>query len=402
MYALPNVYSAAITAGRAAVTKGKKTSGGKRRLLISGDDSVKSCPSDYQTLNQQTDGGALAATCRQNCPGGTYASMESNYTRCWNQGGRSPGPDEGSLRDEFDIVWTPRASGGERAANKLFITPDKPFELTFDGKKITVTKMALYRPSPVRVENIQADAVLSLNDYSDPAAKTVILLPISAAITYGTPGEFVGRIAENVNSFTINEATGQYNPVNVPVGNDWSLTKVLEVAGGTNGQVAGGFFKWEGGDYERYVKYSDRSVIHYGWRAPRNGVTTILMKDPIAVSYLTSTYLAMLPYAPSSESAPPPSSNYVYKSPICTNCKGPPKFDPAKIESLKDSMKPPVSPLDIVKWFGATLAVMVVLGVIYLALDLALQGNGQFLRGLSVSISEYLVMPRKRPAAPPQ
>jgi hypothetical protein len=400
-FPLDNKYSSAVQGGRAEVKKCKKTSNGRPRLIISGDDSAKGCPTGYQTLNEQSDSGGLIATCRQNCPPGTHETMESNWTRCWGDGRPSPSPSEGSLRAEFDFQWTPRASGGTRAANKLFITPDKPFELTLDGKKITVTKMALYRPSPIRVENIQADAVLSLNDYSDPTATAVILLPISAAISYGTPGEFVGRIAENVNAFAVNESTGQYTPLNVPVGNDWSLTRVLEVADKTASQVAGGFFKWETAEYERFAKVNTPSLIHYGWRPKGASVTTILMKDPIAVSYVTSTYLSMLPYAPSSESAPPPSANYVYKGPICTTCKGPPKFDPAKIEDLKSSMKPPISPLDIVKGVAAALATILVLVAIYFALDFALKGNGQFLRGVSVSVSEFLVMPRKRPTAPP-
>lgn len=395
----PVKYSAASPYG--GLEKCKKTSTGRYRYVVSGDDSVKGCPPEYQTISEKSDGGVLVGTCRLNCPPGTYASQESNYTRCWQQGGRSPSADQGSLRDEFDFQWTPRVPGGKRSANKMFITPDKAFELTLDGKKITVTKMALYRPSPIRVENIQADAVLSLNDYSDPAATTVILLPISAAVTYGSPGDFVGRIAENINAFAVNESTGQYMPLNVPVGNDWSLTRVLEVADKTSALVAGGFFKWESAEYERFTRINTPTLIHYGWRRKGTGVTTILMKDPIAVSYVTSTYLSMLPYAPSSESAPPPAENYVYKAPICTACKGPPKFDPAKIEDLKGSMKPIISPLDIVKWVGAALATMVVLAAIYFALDFALKGNGQFLRGASVSISEFLVMPRKRPTAPP-
>lgn len=352
------------------------------------------------------DGGRVKIRCLGPCPGGQRVNR-GETTKCEDidttiRGFERINEQRGD-RPYHNIILTPQKTEATAfaASKKLFIKPDKAFEVTVDGKTFTITQMAIYRPCPIRIENVQADAVLSLNDYSDPNAKVVILLPMSAAVTYGAPGDFVGRVMQNLDAFTVNETTGQFNPLVVPVGNDWSLTRVLEVGGGQNGEVSGGYFKWVAADYEKYVKSASFKHIHYSWRQKPGGVTTILMKNPIAVSYFTSAYLARLPYAPSAESAPPPSSIYEFKAGKCLTCSGPPTFDPAKIEEMKKGKGPSIDPVTVATTIIALVFGLVAFVAIYYALSFALRGYGRSLGGMSASFAEYLVIGRRPPAAPP-
>lgn len=284
---------------------------------------------------------------------------------------------------------------------KLFITPDKPFMLKFKSIEFAVNKMAIYRPCPIRIENVQADAVLSLNDYSDPTAKVVILIPLSATLTYGAAGDFVGRIMQNVNGFVYNEQKNTYNPITMSSGHDWQLTKLLESTQDANGvnTVSKAYFKWDTDAYEKYEVSRNSQIVQNGWRKREGtGITTILMQEPVGISYLTSSYLQLLPYAPSSESAPPPPVAYVYSPPKCTTCTRGPAITDEKLNALRmqaQSLMDPKTLAFLVSMFFIALVAMI---AIYFALDSALGGNGRFFMSGPVSIAGWLAAPR--PAAP--
>lgn len=88
----------------------------------------------------------------------------------------------------------------ESAQNKLYIKPSMPFKLAYNGLEITVDKMVLYHPCPVRIENIQYDAVLQLNDPSlssitESKNDTVILIPLAGTNRPDEAGALISKIA---------------------------------------------------------------------------------------------------------------------------------------------------------------------------------------------------------------
>lgn len=302
---------------------------------------------------------------------------------------------------------TAKPSARYAADKKLFITPDKPFEIKYGGATHTIRTMAIYRPCPYRIENMQADAVLSLNDYSDPEATIVILIPLSAKIRYGKPGDFVGRVMQNVNGFVMNESTKEYVPLTIPVGHDWQLTNVLESTQDEDldNTVVGGFFTWRNVRYVETVKslYKDANdvlISTIGWRIAGEGARTVVFKDTVGISYLTSTYLQLLPYAPSSESAPPIASDDVKYSPTkCTTCSNGPAASFEDAQAFLNQTSEVMTPKAIAFLVGTFLVAALTILAIYFALDSALGGNGRFFMSGPVSLAGWLAAPR--PAAPP-
>jgi hypothetical protein len=265
--------------------------------------------------------------------------------------------------------------------------------MSFNGTQFTVNQMAIYRPCPIRVDNIQADAVLSLNDYSDPTATHVVLIPISSGLTYGSAGDFIGRIVQNLNAFTVDENTGAYQPITVPVGNDWSLTRVLPVGRGPeNNEVAVSYFQWSTTELERYPRINTPSLLRYGWRPKQGGITTIMIYEPVRVSYLTSSYIATLPYAPSGESAPAPNSAYVFRQGACLDCSEKPSVDPAQLEAMKEDAKNAfLNPTSVIAALVATITALAAFIATYYALDWAASGGGTFIVNATTGFSKWFV-----------
>ncbi len=350
------------------------------------------------------EGGSVKIRCFGPCPGGQRINGGERWkcednNESWNWGAARNERIQRDHRPQYNVVLNPVASAARNVVwasdKKMFITPDKPIELKFNGTTFTVSEMSIYRPCPIRVENIQADAVLSLNDYSTPGATHVVLIPISAAVSYGPAGDFIGRVMQNVNAFVMDEATKQYAPIQMPTGNDWAITRLLPT-GSENNIVASAYFTWTSGAFSRVKLSESASHVRYGWEQ-KNGITTIMVKEPALVSYATSTYLTMLPYAPSSESAPPPPSLYKFKKGECLTCPGTPAVDPAKLEEMQEETKKKLfQPSTLVK--GLIVFIMSVAGAIaiYFAVSWALDGTLSSIMGYVLKAMEWLVMPRKK------
>ena len=284
---------------------------------------------------------------------------------------------------------------------KLLITLDKPFEFRFNGKPFTVSYMTLYRPSPIRIENIQADAVLSLNDYHTQSSH-VILVPLSSSNTFGEAGNFVDRIMQSVQGLDEDD-----KPLAVTVGNDWTINKVLPTTqekGGKN-VVSVPYFRWQTAQLKETLVIDQPWQKVYAWLPPPGeGITTIMLKDPIPISLLTMTYLQLLPYVPSASGAPGASPLYLYKPGKCLTCVNRPTVDPAKLEDLKKKAADSrgVNPIMIVQIAFGIIAGAVALIGIYYGLKWALSGTGQSLGGGVLSAVRWLIMPKeKKPGVAP-
>lgn len=277
------------------------------------------------------------------------------------------------------------------------IIPDQPFDLRFNNESFKVNYMTIYRPSPVRVENVQADAVLSLNDYHT-APSHVVLIPLSSSNTFGAAGNFVDRIMQNIQGLDADD-----KPLAVSVGNDWSLTNVLSAAQDSQGRnvVRVPFFKWNTNELVETQLRKIGNTEWYGWRPrPGTGTTTIMLKDPVPISLLTMTYLQLLPYVPSSAGAPNPPPYYVYQKGKCLTCANKPKVDPAKLEELRvKEASEGLNPLLIVQVIFGIIAGAVALIGIYYGLDWAMSGTGQSAIGGVLMAVRWLIMPKPKPAA---
>jgi hypothetical protein len=204
--------------------------------------------------------------------------------------------------------------GGFSSITKLYIKPSIPFKYSFNGESIDVTVMTLFHPCPLRVENVQYDAVLTLGDVGDRATKTVMLIPLQGSIAPGSSGTFFSRIVSYMPGILRpNPATGLYESIDAPTGRDWNLSMVFPGApSGGETLVKSGYYAWYGTPpLEEYVKnqvtrpapWAD--TIEYGWR-PRTGETTrfIMLAKPISISTFDLQTIKMLPATPAEDAMP--------------------------------------------------------------------------------------------------
>jgi hypothetical protein len=211
------------------------------------------------------------------------------------------------------------SSGGFSSDTKAKLTPSIPFKLTFNGQEISVKTMSVYHPCPLRIEGVQPDAVLSLNDPSfDDSTGYVILIPLTAKNTADPSIEFFDRILPQVNALMIPEATGQYMTRNVATGANWSLTKVFTAGVTNNGsfEVQNGYYEWKGmptlervktetANYETVygTRFTTGSTITYSWKESGKPSPRYIMLDtPVAISSSSlSSITQTLPVTPTSD-----------------------------------------------------------------------------------------------------
>jgi hypothetical protein len=173
---------------------------------------------------------------------------------------------------------------------------------------ITISMLTMYHPSPLRIENVQHDAVLSLNDPSDPTAKTIILIPLKASNTGDESVDFFNKIAKHLTTITIPDSiTGLYPETDIPTGNDWNIKNVfwLDKPGSDNiSKVTDAFYTWMGaGSYTRTeILPRQGDVIRYGWRPDGVQVRYFMLQTPVSISTTDLSFLTRsLPPTPANE-----------------------------------------------------------------------------------------------------
>lgn len=210
---------------------------------------------------------------------------------------------------------------------KVTIIPSIPPSISVNGNQVVVNRMTLYHPCPLRIEGIQYDAVLSLNDPSDKAAKTIVLVPVKVTPKAGQDALFLGRIAAYVPRVSDeNPVTGEVSKATVPTGNNWNLTSIIPIK--ENGEIKSGFYMWTAADtYEKYVQSDTRAQtpreilargtgdIVYDWR-PVKGPDYVMIRNPISMSPADFASLQSIPATPPSEAIHPVPTEprVIYKS----------------------------------------------------------------------------------------
>ena len=181
---------------------------------------------------------------------------------------------------------------GFSADTKAVFRPSIPFEMSFGvaGKKgeqrFTIDKMTLYHPCPLRLEGVQPDAVLSLNDPSFGAPNYVVLVPLVGRNTQSPSISFIEKIASQVVAVSSPDpSTGQYIERDIPTGADWSLQKLFATKPTGNGfEVSSGYYVWQGMPPLRRVRKESGGTIEFKWeKDPGSSAPTYIMLDtPVA------------------------------------------------------------------------------------------------------------------------
>ena len=293
------------------------------------------------------------------------------------------------------------------SSTKLNLIPSIPFKFRFNGQDIDVRRMTLYHPCPVRIENRQYDAVLSLNDPVDSSATHIVLIPLEGVSVGGGPSaNFFGKIASYIPGILKPNSDGAYESIDVPTGANWDLTNIIQTEPeGTTNTVKSGYFVWTGEPpYERFLKSSSDQAIVYGWR-PSSGrrPTYIMMQYPSKVGAFDLQTIRMLPVTPAEEAIHPIPSNYYYKT-------GPPPKGSPQAEACKSKKKekftvsgeencdpfaaiqapPRMSNDDIMNTIIGVLSAMAVFIGIYFALKYATGPLGDFFKKVGEKIGRAM------------
>ena len=178
-----------------------------------------------------------------------------------------------------------------------------------DYKDITIRTMTLYHPSPIRVENVQHDAVLSLNDPSDEVKgdDTVILIPLKGSNTGAASETFFNKIVKHAISLSApSMSTGMFEKVDVPTGADWNLKDLfwLDKTPTKDGfsKVLDAYYSWDGLPTfnrkevsrqkwnETGIRiwedvYGDQTYkINFGWEKSSSAVRYFMLANPVNIA----------------------------------------------------------------------------------------------------------------------
>lgn len=226
------------------------------------------------------------------------------------------------------------ASGGYSSLTKLFIKPSIPFNIAFNGEQISVSTMTLFHPCPIRIENIQYDAVLTLGDVADESTKTVVMIPLKGSLSPGRSGAFISKLAQFIPGILMPDpATGQYKQIDVPTGKDWDLSSMFPGnPQGATTVVDAPYYVWNPmPPMELYLRNTIVSpwyfpdIQQYGWKpSTATGFRKfIMLADAVPVNTFDLQTIRMLPTTPADEAIPPPlMKSLLFKpSPTCSLSK---------------------------------------------------------------------------------
>ena len=199
--------------------------------------------------------------------------------------------DEGKLRT---VRIQKVESGGFSANTKARFTPSIPFKMVFGGKEFTVNTMTLYHPCPLRIENVQADAVLSLNDPSFDNPSHVVLIPLVGRNSADPSISFFEKIAPEIVTVSAEDpASGQYLTRDIPTGKNWSISKLFNIAPpatagpgqypSTKVEVANAFYSWNGIPPLTRTRKDTPGTITYSWEKSGSAPTYIMLETPVAI-----------------------------------------------------------------------------------------------------------------------
>ena len=227
------------------------------------------------------------------------------------------------LNEKEDVRAFPVSMGGNFSSNtKLSITPVIPFKYAFNGQEVIVKRLTLYHPCPLRVNNVQYDAVLSLNDPMDADTTSVLLIPIKGESFPGKQARFFSNLVPYVASLlTPDPNIGEYASQDVPTGASWNLTTLLPTMGTPEGSVCTEpFYVWTSGstNYERYFSAIQR---RFKWRPTGSQISYIMMENAVPMNSMDLQTLRRMPLTPPEEAIHPVGGQVFYQPKQCPKPK---------------------------------------------------------------------------------
>lgn len=221
-------------------------------------------------------------------------------------------------------------SGGTKAKYLLSIPIKARFATDITNgqvnyKDIKISSLTMYHPSPVRIENIQHDAILSLNDPSDAdvdtSIDTVILIPLKGSNLGSESESFFNKIVKHIITISKpDDTTGLFQRIDIPTGADWNIKQVFwlgDVQDDGFAKVTDSYFSWMGASsYERYLKNQSAmnfqlvggrfvfsaAQLDYGWRPIGKQVRYFMLGSPVNISLTDlSTLTRNMPPTPPDE-----------------------------------------------------------------------------------------------------
>lgn len=218
-------------------------------------------------------------------------------------------------------------SGSYSSVTKLFIKPSIPFKIELNGKPHTISVMTLMHPSPIRMENVQHDAMLTLGD---PGEKNndglVVLVPLQGSLMAGASGAFMNKVTRYMTGvLQPDPATGDYKEIDIPTGNDWDLSKLFPGTpeDGKTYVTDVGYYVWIGYPPLELVPSGSASpsttknwfanfflrepgIQRYSWEPQRKaGVKYVMLSKPALVNSMDLQTIRMLPVTPVTEAVAP-------------------------------------------------------------------------------------------------
>lgn len=186
--------------------------------------------------------------------------------------------------------------------NKLTVVPNIPFEMSYNGKTFNVTKLSLFHPSPLRIENVQHDAVLTLNDPGDNP-EFVVMIPVVSSSGTTPSTTFFSRISSAFAKVTLPNQDGSEETV--ATGSDWSISKLFNtMSDGVS--IVDSFYTWTGVNTVNNVKTG----------------RYIMMEKPMFISSGDLTELRNLPAITPTFGIPAVSDPVSYRKELCCKASG--------------------------------------------------------------------------------
>jgi hypothetical protein len=243
------------------------------------------------------------------------------------------------------IVRIRPQSEGFSTDTKAFFKPSLPFQFSFNGSPITVSTITVYHPCPLRVQDQQADAVISLNDPSASSTQ-IILIPIIAGDTNAPSAKFFNKLMNNIGSVAIQDPlTGQFQSSDIQTGNKWGLSQLFDTTKIENTKevsVKNGFFAWDAMPaLEKYQSSSSSQKIVYSWRPKSNAPRPlyVMLEKPLPVGSSDLRALtSSVPVTPWEDAIHPIGLQVVYKQGPPPNCGVPTRESMTDFSDLSKSL----------------------------------------------------------------
>jgi hypothetical protein len=175
------------------------------------------------------------------------------------------------LGSTSSLVTASREDDPTSLKNRIILSPSTPFTLTFNGRRAVFRNLYLYYPAPLRVEGVQADAVLQGVDGDN----IMVFIPLMSS---GVGGDFLQTISSRLNPSAEGlgkaDKDGKFATIAIPTGQDFSLTKLVS--------AKDPYFTWMNGKLEQYVIADSTLFKHIGWRST-NGAQVIYFQNPVPI-----------------------------------------------------------------------------------------------------------------------